>query len=59
MPGTYRLLGCSAVVCLLSALALVQVPAADEIVANQNRIPICVVAAERLPVEADLAGLAL
>jgi hypothetical protein len=47
MPGTYRLLGCSAVVCLLSALALVQVPAADEIVANQNRIPVCLVAAER------------
>jgi manganese oxidase len=39
MPTTYRLLCCSAVVCLLSALALAQVPAADEIVASQNRIP--------------------
>jgi FtsP/CotA-like multicopper oxidase with cupredoxin domain len=39
MPTTYRLVCCFAVVCLLSALALAQVPAADEIVANQNRIP--------------------
>jgi len=39
MPTTYRLLCCIAVVCLLSALALAQMPAADEIVANQNRIP--------------------
>ena len=39
MPTTYRLVCCSAVVCLLSALALAQAPAADEIVANQNRIP--------------------
>ena len=39
MPTTYRLLCYSAVVCLLSALALAQVPHADEIVANQNRIP--------------------
>jgi FtsP/CotA-like multicopper oxidase with cupredoxin domain len=38
MPTTYRLVCYSAVVCLLSALALAQVPAADEIVANQNRI---------------------
>ena len=39
MPTTYRLIHCSAVVCLLSVLALAQKPAADEIVANQNRIP--------------------
>lgn len=39
MPTTYRFLCRSAVVCLLSALALAQAPAADEIVANQNRIP--------------------
>ncbi|MGB9072750.1 MAG: multicopper oxidase domain-containing protein [Terriglobales bacterium] len=39
MPTTYRLVCCCAVVCLLSALALAQAPAADEIVANQNRIP--------------------
>ena len=39
MLTTYRLLCCSAVVCLLSAVALAQAPAAGEIVANQNRIP--------------------
>src|ERR1022692_1897854 len=39
MLATYRVVGCTAVVCLLSALALAQAPAADEIVANQNRIP--------------------
>ena len=39
MPTTYRVLGCSAVVCLLSALSLAQAPSADEIVANQNRTP--------------------
>lgn len=39
MPTTYRFLCYSAVVCLLSALALAQVPAAGEIVANQNRTP--------------------
>ncbi len=39
MPTTYRFLCRSAVVCLLSTLALAQVPAADEIVANQNRTP--------------------
>ncbi len=39
MPTTYRFLCRSAVVCLLSTLALAQVSTADEIVANQNRIP--------------------
>ena len=39
MLTTYRLFSCSAVVCLLSVLALAQAPAADQIVANQNRIP--------------------
>ena len=39
MPTTYRLVCCSAVVCLLSVLALAQAPAVGEIVANQNRIP--------------------
>ena len=37
MPTTYRRLGCAAVACLLSALALAQAP--DDIVVNQNRIP--------------------
>jgi len=36
---TYRLLCCSAVVCLLSALTFAQEQAANEIVANQNRVP--------------------
>jgi len=39
MPTICRFLGRSAVACLLSALALAQVSAADEILANQNRIP--------------------
>ena len=39
MPTTYRFLCRSAVVCLLSASALAQAPAANEIVANQNLIP--------------------
>ena len=39
MRTTYRLLCCSAIVCLLSAVALAQASAADEIVANQNRVP--------------------
>ena len=39
MSTPYRFLCCSAVVCLLSTLALAQVPAIDEFVANQNRIP--------------------
>jgi FtsP/CotA-like multicopper oxidase with cupredoxin domain len=39
MRTTYRLLCCSAVVCLVSAVALAQARAADEIVANQNRVP--------------------
>jgi FtsP/CotA-like multicopper oxidase with cupredoxin domain len=39
MPTTYRLFCHSAVVCLLSALALAQVLATDEIVANQNLTP--------------------
>jgi FtsP/CotA-like multicopper oxidase with cupredoxin domain len=39
MPTTYRFLWYYAGVCLLSALALAQAPAANEIVANQNRIP--------------------
>ena len=39
MSTTYRLLCRWAVVCLLSTLALAQVPDAGEIVANQNRIP--------------------
>jgi manganese oxidase len=38
MPKIYRFLCCSAVVCLLSASALGQAPAGDEIVANQNRV---------------------
>ncbi len=37
MPTTHRLIYCFAVVCLLSAWAPAQAPAADEIVANQNR----------------------
>ncbi len=37
MSTTYRRLGCAAVACLLSGLALAQAP--DEIVANQNRVP--------------------
>jgi FtsP/CotA-like multicopper oxidase with cupredoxin domain len=39
MPKNCRLLWSAAVVCLLSASALAQVTAADEIVANQNRVP--------------------
>jgi manganese oxidase len=39
MPTTYRRLCCTAVACLLSALAFAQAPADDEIVANQNRVP--------------------
>ncbi|MGO9404787.1 MAG: multicopper oxidase domain-containing protein [Terriglobales bacterium] len=39
MPTIYRFIGFSAAVCLLSALTLAQALAADEIVANQNRIP--------------------
>ena len=39
MPTTYRFLYHSALVCLLSALALAQAPAANQIVANQNRFP--------------------
>jgi hypothetical protein len=39
MPTTSRIFWPFAVVCLLSALALAQTPAADQIVANQNRVP--------------------
>src|SRR5271156_1426063 len=39
MPTTLRLLFFSAVLCLLFATALRQASAADEILANQNRIP--------------------
>ena len=39
MPTTSRIFWLFAVVCLLSALALAQTPAADQIVANQNRVP--------------------
>ena len=39
MPTTSRIFWPFAVVFLLSALALAQTPAADQIVANQNRVP--------------------
>jgi FtsP/CotA-like multicopper oxidase with cupredoxin domain len=39
MPTIDRFLSCSAVVCLLSVLAFAQAPAANEILANQNRVP--------------------
>jgi FtsP/CotA-like multicopper oxidase with cupredoxin domain len=39
MPTTYRLIFRSAVMCLLTALTFAQTPAANEIVANQNRTP--------------------
>jgi manganese oxidase len=37
MLQNYRLVGCAAVACLVSALAFAQAPADNEIVANQNR----------------------
>ena len=39
MPTIDRFLGYSAVVCLLSVLAFARAPVADEILANQNRVP--------------------
>jgi manganese oxidase len=39
MRATSQILFCSAVLCLLTGMAPAQTPAADEIVANQNRTP--------------------
>ncbi len=37
MLQNYRLVGCTAVVCLVSALTFAQAPTVNEIVSNQNR----------------------